>query len=179
MLTLRYLPMLAVVLAATAFSYVADGNYTISDDYVVKFSGRGANGTFGELEGRVAFDPAALASSAIDVSVATATIATGNSTKDAHARGESWLHAEAYPRIRFVSEAFAKTSSGFTATGALTLRGVTREVTLPFTFEPRAGGGTFRGTLTVDREDYGIEGSFGQAMVADEFEIELVVPVKG
>ena len=41
------------------------------------------------------------------------------------------------------------------------------------------GGGTFRGALTVDRGDDGIEGAFGQFVVGDEVAVELVVPVEG
>ena len=175
----RLLAFLSVLALASGFYVVADGTYAIAEDYAVRFDTRAASGTFTGLAGEVVFDPNALEDSRIDVTVQTATISTGNATKDGHARGEAWFDAATYPTIGFESAAFAKTRDGYTASGELTLRGVTRAVTLPFTFEEEEGGGVFRGTMTVDRKDYGIEGSFGQALVGDEVVVELVVPVRG
>ena len=138
-------PVAVITLAAATLIIPT---YEIADDYAVRFDTRGAEGTFSELEGSIAFDPDDLPGSRFDVSVAAATIETGNDVKDGHARGENRLNAEAHPRIRFASRAFAKTAEGYDVTGDLTLRGVTEEVTIPFTFE----GDVFAGSLTVDRE---------------------------
>lgn len=170
--TLLVAPAILVTLAAATVSVPT---YEIADDYAVRFDTRGAEGTFSELEGSIAFDPDDLPGSRFDVSVAAATIQTGNDVKDGHARGENWLHAEAHPRIRFASTAFAKTAEGYDVTGDLTLRGVTEEVTIPFTF----GSDVFAGSLTVDREAFGIEGPFlFGGMVGDEVAVELRVPVR-
>lgn len=174
------LPAFAAFVTLTAAIPCASGTYAIADGYAVRFSGRGASGTFAELTGAIRFDTAALDAAAIDVAVATASIATGNATKDGHARGASWLDAAAYPVIRIRSTAFAKAEDGYVMAAELTLHGQTRPVEIPFTFTPRPDdGGTFRGAFTVDREDYGIEGPFGQFVVADELDVELVVPVVG
>ena len=170
-------------LAAAALCYAAvalPSDYAIADDYAVRFETRAAEGTFSGLTGTVRFDPEALGASLLDVTVDVSTISTGNETKDGHARGEAWFDAATYPTIGFRSTAFAKTPDGYVVEGQLTMRGVTRAVELPFAFEPDAagGGGTFRGGLTVDRGDYGIEGSFGQFVVGDEVAVELVVPVR-
>ena len=167
-------------LLAVAAAVAPRTDYAVADDYAVRFDTRAAAGTFRGLAGTVRFDPADLDGSLLDVTVDVATVSTGNSRKDGHARGAAWFDAATYPTIGFRSTAFAKTDAGYAATGQLTMRGVTREVTLPFAFEPAAAGagGTFRGSLVVDRHDYGIEGSFGQFAVGDEVEVELVVPVR-
>lgn len=171
---------IALTLLAYSLAAAADlpTEWAIADDYAVRFDTRAAEGTFGGLRGEITFDPEDLTSALVDVTVDVATISTGNATKDGHARGEAWFDAETYPTIGLRAAAFAKTADGYVARGELTLRGVTREVTVPFAFEPAdGGGGTFRGAFAVDRKAYGIEGSFGQFAVGDEVAIEWVVPV--
>jgi polyisoprenoid-binding protein YceI len=153
-------------------------NYTITDDYVIAFDGSGAEGTFRGLSGNIVFDPDDLGSARMDVSVDAATIATGNTTKDRHARGEAWFDVEHYPKITYVATDFEPTAEGYVANGTLTLHGVSKAKPLPFTFEPSADGGTFTGRMTVDREEFGIEGPWLAFTVGDEFVVKLRVPVE-
>lgn len=167
--------LLSIAIVCMSFGVYSFQNYEISDDYAIKFSTNGAKGTFSDLMGTVAFDPENLDGSKFDVSVSTASIETGNKTQNKHARGDSWLNAEANPRISFVSSAFAKTNGGYAVTGSLTINGVTKTVNIPFLFEES----TFTGALTVAREDYGIDGPFlVGGLVGDEVEVSLRVPVQ-
>ena len=174
------LPLL-IVLPLLLFSMAAITEviheWTIRDDYQVRFSGKAASGTFSDLAGELIFSADDLANSRIDVSVSVETIDTGNATKDKHARGESWFDAEKYPEIRFTSTDFKKQASGYLATGQLTLHGVTKTVELPFNFIPGDNGGVFAGSLTVNRKDYGIDGNAFSWLVGKEFEVSLKVPV--
>ena len=150
-------------------------SYTIAPDYAIRFDTRGAEGTFTGLTGTVVFDEDDLAGARFDVTVDATTISTGNATKDRHARGDNWFDVERYPEIGFESAAFAKTADGYAVTGSLEMHGVEREVTIPFTFEDDV----FAGALTVDREDYGIDGPFLiGGTVGDEVAITLRVPVE-
>ncbi|MEM1216980.1 MAG: YceI family protein [Bacteroidota bacterium] len=151
-------------------------SYQIAEDYSIQFSGRGANGTFSGLSGTIIFDPQNLATAKMDVSVDATTIETGNSLKDKHARGEDWFDVAQYPTITFASNSFSATDAkNYVVNGTLTLHGTARKVSIPFSFE----NNTFRGSITVNREDYGIDGPFISFTVADEFDVELVVPVTG
>lgn len=152
-------------------------SWNISDDYSIRFSGRGAEGTFRGLTGTVDFDPQDLDNSRMDVRIDVKTIDTGNSTKNRHAKGDSWFDAEKYPQIRFRSKRFSRANAAYIVTGDLTLHGTTREVRIPFTFSEHANGGLFEGKFTIEREEYGIEGPLLSFTVDDEFEIELRVPV--
>jgi len=107
--------------------------------------------------------------------VETASISTGNKTKDKHARGGSWLDAEAFPRIGFQSKSFVKTDAGYSVEGQLNIHGVSKTVSIPFTFSDNV----FSGRLTVVREDYGIEGPFlFGGLVGDEIRVLLRIPVE-
>jgi polyisoprenoid-binding protein YceI len=162
--------------AFTTYDYIT---WSIAKDYKIRFSGSGAQGTFDNLQGEVRFNQNDVSQSMMDVSVDVNTIDTGNSLKDKHARSDDWFDAEQFPKIKFRSTTFAKKVNGYSVTGDLTLHGTTKRVTIPFTFEITAQGGTFVGGLTINREDYGIEGPWLRgAFVGEEFEIDLRVPVK-
>jgi polyisoprenoid-binding protein YceI len=149
-------------------------DWNISADYAVRFSATKAEGTFDKLQGSIQFDPSTPSAAKFDVWVETATISTGNNTKDKHARGSSWLDAEQYPRIGFKSSNFQKTDKGYQVKGKLSIHGITKEVSIPFTFKDQV----FAGSLTVNRQDYGIEGPFlFGSLVGDEIAIVLRVPV--
>ena len=166
------------IFALTAFTFDYATSWNISDDYSIKFSGRGANGTFTGLQGTIHFAEDDLAAANMNVSVDVNSIDTGNKTKDKHARGESWFYAEKYPRIQFKSNKFTPTDAGYTVQGDLTMRGVTKSVTIPFDFKRTNNGGEFTGEVTINREDFGIEGPFFSFTVSDEFLVELKVPVQ-
>jgi len=151
--------------------------WNISEDYSIKFDGTKAAGTFQGLAGTIIFDENDLVNSKFDVSVQVNTISTGNKRKDGHAKGESWFNAEEFPTIEFESSSFLKTNTGYEVEGDLTLRGVTKQIGIPFVFTGTESSGLFEGTFTVNREDYGIEGSFGAFLVGDDFEVTLKVPV--
>lgn len=161
----------------TAFTNGYVSNWNIQDDYTIKFSGRGANGTFSGLQGTIQFAADDLATAKMDVNVKVNTIDTGNKTKDKHARGESWFYAEKYPQIQFESTKFEQVEDSYLVTGDLTLRGVTKSVAIPFDFKQNDQGGEFTGEVTINRQDFGIEGPFLAFAVSDEFLVKLKVPV--
>jgi len=175
---MRLLPtasLLAISLFCMSFGYYSLNTYEISEDYAIKFSTRGVEGTFSDLNGSIAFDASNLATSSFDVAVATSTIETGNNTQNKHARGDNWLDAEAFPSISFKSSAFAKTPKGYSVSGDLTIHGVTQKVSIPFTFKNKV----FEGAISVPREAFGIDGPFlFGSMVGDEVEVSLRVPVQ-
>jgi polyisoprenoid-binding protein YceI len=121
-------------------------------------------GRFNEYEGTIAMDPASIESTMkIDAKIKTASVDTGVQKRDDHLRTADFFEAEKYPEITFVSKKVAKKGSGYGVTGDLTIRGVTKEVTLdaevlgtttnPFTKTPTAGL-ELKGK--VNRKDYGI-----------------------
>lgn len=145
----------------------------ISSDYALKFSTRSTDGTFSGLSGTVVFEPSDLANAKFDVSVDAKTIDTGMKKKDEHARGSDWLDADNFPAIRFVSSSFEKSGENYNVSGTLSMHGTSKQVTIPFQYTD----GIFSGTFTVNRTDFGINGSGMKAsFVGDEIEITFRVP---
>jgi polyisoprenoid-binding protein YceI len=151
-------------------------NWVIAPGYSVKWSTTGdAAGIFKTMSGTIQFDEANLSTASFDVSIDVASLNTGNGLMNTHAKSAEYLDAAKFPKIAFVSTKVVKKGTAYEATGSLTMHGVTKLLTMPFTFQQTGAGGTFHATFTVNRVQFGI-GKSGD--VDDNISIELTVPVK-
>ncbi|MEM7549891.1 MAG: YceI family protein [Bacteroidota bacterium] len=174
---------LGKILVITFLNTIAFNSFSqewkIKEDYTVKFSGTGSEGTFRGLRGQITFDPSSLDDASINVSVDASTIDTGNKTKNKHARGDSWLDVENYPTISFQSSGIKPSDDGsYMLTGMFDFHGFQKEETFSFTFTETAEGGVLEGRLVINREEYGIEGPLFGFFVDDEFQVDLQIPLK-
>lgn len=119
-------------------------------------------GTFSDFDGSVVADGKKPENSSVQFAIKTASINTGNSARDEHLRGKDFFETDKYPEITFKSTKVTKRKNGFTAIGNLTMHGVTKQVSLPFTVTgPQKG---FKGELhmgvetsiALNRKDYGL-----------------------
>jgi len=123
---------------------------------------------------------------AISFEAAIASISTGNEQRDTHLKSEEFFDASNFPTLSFVSNSFTKKAgSNYTLTGNLTLKGVTKEVTLDVEF-----GGTmtdfygqfkagFEISGTINRSEFGLTWSAvteaGGVVVSDEVKLHMAV----
>ena len=100
--------------------------------------------------------------STVEVVIQAASIDTGDRSRDEHLRGPDFLDVVQYPEIRYTSSAVLPDGDRWAVAGVLTVKAVTREVTLSVEFcgsqpDPwdnlRAG---FLATTEIDREDFDI-----------------------
>lgn len=120
----------------------------------------------GEFEGRfkrfnptITFAPDDLAHARFAVEIDATSAETGEADRDNTLKGKDFFAVSQWPAAHFETQSFRATGAGgFEATGKLTLRNVTREVRLPFTFKPAADGRTavLAGGTTIRRLDYGV-----------------------
>ena len=158
-----------------AFSVVHNQAWSISEDHVVKFSGKYASGSFRSLKGSIVFDEKHPDDAKFDVQIEVTSIETGNKLKNKHAQGEKWFNAEKFPLIHFVSKEVKKTNKGYEITGELEIKGVKKRLTIPFSFEEKNNAGVFKGTFKVNRKDFGIGKTKGKA--SDFTTLDVTVPV--
>ena len=85
-------------------------------------------GTFGQFEGTV--DEANGTVDAVTVEIDVASLNSGSAQRDGHLKGADFFDAEKFPKATFALTRFTKAGDEVTAIGDLTLRGVTRPVTL-------------------------------------------------
>ncbi len=99
-----------------------------------------------------------LAASTAEVTIKTASISTGTADRDAHLRGEDFFDAENHPDMTFRSTSF----DGDTLVGDLTIKGVTKPVTLDVDFGGVATDpwgnekAAFEATGEIDRTAWGL-----------------------
>jgi len=106
------------------------------------------------------FSPDNLAASKLDVTVEMTSLDTGDKERDDTLRGTDLFAVAKYPQAHFVSTQITKTASGYDAVGKLTLRGVSRDLHVPFTFraanEQGKSVGYLAGKTTLKRLDFGV-----------------------
>ena len=143
-------------------------------------------GAFDEFSGTATVDGANLSNSTVTVVVKTASVNTRNAQRDGHLRSDDFLAVDEYPEITFVSTGARQISEAeLELSGDLTIKGVTRSVTVPFTYEgsaqdpygnQRVG---FAGAVTINRKEYGITWNAaletGGVLVGDKVVLELEV----
>lgn len=145
------------------------------------------------VSGTVVFDPAQPAALSGAISLASASLTVPNGTMQEHLHSAGWLDVGTYPEIRFVVESVGDVvTDGATtraqATGSLTLKGVTRSLTVPITVTHLPGkladrtNGALQGDLLVLRASFSIPRSAfnimpGQATdkVAETVELSLAL----
>jgi polyisoprenoid-binding protein YceI len=178
----------------TAPATLADlaGTWTIDASHTrIGFVARHAmvtkvRGAFNQFQGSAVVDAEDFTKSTAALTIKTASIDTRNEQRDGHLRSNDFLAMEEFPEITFVSTGVTQTGpTGLELTGDLTIKGVTRAVTVPFDFEglatdpfgnQRAG---FEGAVTINRKDYGITWNAaletGGVLVSDKIVLEFDV----
>jgi polyisoprenoid-binding protein YceI len=135
-------------------------------------------GTFSGVQATLVFDPENPAANSVEATIPTATINTANERRDRHLKNEDFFLVETYPTITFKSTRWTKTGAQtYDVTGDLTIKDVTKPVTLRTTFlgsGPGARGGQVGGweaTTTINRQEFGV--SYTNPALGDEVEIEI------
>lgn len=170
----KYLTVVSVLIMS-AYSFVTISSWRIVDGYQIRFDGKYGHGSFNKMEGNIRFDPVNPAESRFEVSVDVASIDTGIELKNKHAKSEKWFDADRYPRIRFISKSVSRTDTGFVVLGELELKGVKKDIAIPFGFRSTGGDPLFYGKFKVNRGDFGIGKATGKE--SDSTAVEVSVPV--
>jgi polyisoprenoid-binding protein YceI len=127
-------------------------------------------GRFSDVEGEIVISDADPSKSSVTATIKSASIDTRTTQRDDHLRSADFLDAANFPEITFRSTRITGDKSEFKVTGNLTIRGVTREVTLDVTNEGSTkdpwGGDriAFSATTKIDRRDFGL--TWNQAIEA-------------
>ena len=167
------------------------GDYTIDPSHTrLGFVARHAmvtkvRGQFEEFSGTAHVDTTNPADSKVELTIKTASVSTGNADRDGHLTSADFFDAEANPEIRFVSTDVVRDGSEWTITGDLTIKGVTRSVTIPFeetgTAQDPFGNVRvgFEGDVTVNRKDWGLTWNAaletGGVLVSEKIKLEFDV----
>ncbi len=116
-----------------ADKYVADKAHTNIGFTVKHMVIATVPGKFQEYDIEFMFDEKDLSKSSVKATIKTASIFTDDQKRDEHLRSADFFDAVNYPELTFVSNNISKKGEGYVAKGTLTIRGISREIELPFT----------------------------------------------
>jgi polyisoprenoid-binding protein YceI len=115
------------------------------------------SGTFRRWDAAIAFDPKNLAGSRVTASIDVASAATGDPDRDQALPTAAFLAAARFPKATFTAHAFKDLGGGrYAAIGQLTLRGVTKPLTLPFSLAISGARARMKASLALNRLAFGV-----------------------
>ena len=143
-------------------------------------------GAFDDVEVHLQVDAEQPDRSTVRVRIGAASVNTRNRQRDDHLRSADFFDVERHPDITFVSTSIEEIDQGgFVLSGDLTIRGITKQITVPVDFtgvakdpfgEVRAG---FEGRRRVNRRDFGLEWNVpldaGGVLVSEKIELTYEV----
>ena len=158
MLSARTLLVSSVVsLFAATSALAADAHYTLDPakstlEYQFTQAGAQNKGKFTKYT--VTLDVTGDTPSKLDVVVEMNSLDTGDKERDDTLKSADLFSVAKFPQSRFTSTQIIKTAGGYDAVGKLTIRGVSKDVHVPFTFRPAEGA--LIGKTTIKRLDFGV-----------------------
>lgn len=125
--------------------------------FSVQWSSEPFAANFKSWKADIDFDPADLAHARADVTIALGSETSDEPDFDEGLKGALGFQVAQFPSAHFVTTGFAHQSGDrYIATGKLSLHGMTKDVTLPFSLTLEGGHAHMKGTAQVIRTDYGV-----------------------
>jgi polyisoprenoid-binding protein YceI len=187
----RRLAVLALVAVLPAPASLAADTYVIDKahseaTFQVRHIVTRVRGNFADISGTIQADAAKPEASSVEFSVKTASIDTGAPDRDKHLRSADFFEVEKFPEMTFKSSRIKPVGKDrYEVTGTFTLRGVSKELTLPVAFlgfakdpwgNEKAG---FETSVTLNRKDFGMVWNKvldnGGALLGDEVYVSVNV----
>lgn len=139
-------------------------------------------GRFKEFTGTIHYDDKDVTKSSVEFTAKVESIDTGVEPRNRHLRTADFFEVEKYPEMTFKSTRVERKGKGYVLHGDLTLKGVTKQVMLPFTITGaiKDGQGNTRfgvdAQTTINRRDYGI--NWGKPLEGGGIDVGNEVTIK-
>lgn len=154
--------------------------FTVRHMVIAKVSGK-----FKDFSGTILYDEKDMTRSSVSVIIKVASIDTDNERRDNHLRSADFFDAENHPDITFESKKIDRRNGSYVAIGNLTIRGIAKQIELPFKILGKISdsrGNTRIGVeaeTSINRFDYGVKWDKtldgGGLVVSNEVELNLTV----
>ena len=126
-----------------------------STDFSVKFILGTCKGTFDAPKGGAIFDPNNLNASAFNLTIAANSFKTNSDGRDKDMKSDKYFDVAKYPNIHFKSSKIEKKGDQYQVIGTLTIRDISKTVTLPFDTKKNSDGSyAVSSTFDINRLDY-------------------------
>ena len=150
--------LLVLILAGNFFagrSSLIVQSYKVS--FVIENAGLDVDGSFASMTADITFNPDDLNNASISASVDVSSVKTGIDLRDKHLLGREYFNAEKFPAIKLQSKNIRATAKNrYAGTFILTIRGISKEVEIPFTAGKKGQNLVMKADFPVNRLDYGV-----------------------
>ena len=172
--------------SAAAATWTIDPSHSVVELAVTHMMFSTVKGRFANVSGTIVLNESDLSASSVTAEIDAASIDTREPQRDGHLRSPDFLAVESFPTITFASTGVVpRGRNQFVLVGDLTIRGVTREVSLEAELNGKGAdpwGGQragFTATTTIDRKEFGLTWNqaleAGGVLVSDRVKIALEI----
>jgi polyisoprenoid-binding protein YceI len=163
-------PLLARAQASSSDVYIVDQaassvSFTLQGSAIFKVK---KDGYFKNFSGLVSYDPARPADTRVDLTVVADSVDMHNSEHSQLVKSAQFFDVDHFPTLHFASATTTMQPDGtLSVTGDMTIRGVTKRMTIPVTLRRPPGdgmapGAAFDSTFQIDRTEFGLLGSVSE-----------------
>jgi polyisoprenoid-binding protein YceI len=170
--------------AADPAAYKVDPDHS-GVGFTIRHFVSNVSGRFKDFDGVLKYDKANPAASSVSFTVQAKSIDTDNDDRDNHLRSPDFFDVEKFPTLTFTSTSVkAADADTLEVTGDLTIKGVTKKVTIPVDIlgsvkTPRGEKAGFETSFKLDRKEYGITWNraldTGGAVLGDDVKVNISI----
>lgn len=185
---MKFLIQMIAILALAAGVNAAELNQFVPGKsqiaFVSKQMGVSVDGHFGKFDVQLAFDPAKAEAGKLHVDIDLGSIDAGSLDANNEVKGKDWLDIAAFPKASFTATSVKALGGGrYEARGPLSIKGVKRDMVIPFTVRNEGTGAWLEGGFILSRLQFKIGGGvWGDTdTVADNIQVKFklfVIPKK-
>ncbi len=169
--------LLAAPLASQAATLVPAGSEVT---FVAKQIGVPLDGRFRKFDAQIALDPKQPQAGKVSFGIDLASVSMGPET-DAELVKPEWFGTAKFPRATFVSTAIKPTAPGkYEVTGKLTIKGISRDLTVPVQLAASGANTVATGGFTLQRLAFKVgEGDWSDtSVVANDVQVKFKLNLK-
>jgi polyisoprenoid-binding protein YceI len=181
---LAVLALTASAATAQTSTWIPDKSHSEVDFSVLHLSLTNVRGRFNLSDGAIEVNDADISKSSVKMTIDVSSEDSGSSGRDSALKGSSFFDIEQFPTATFVSTSVAKTATGLAVNGNLTVKGITKPVTL----NVEGPNGPVKGmdnklhagwsaTTTLNRTDFQLGSSYPAAAIGDDVKLEIDMEV--
>jgi polyisoprenoid-binding protein YceI len=178
------LALAASLAVAQTSTWVPDKAHSSVDFTILHMGLSNVRGHFGNIGGSITLDEADISKSKVNVTIDVTTVDTGVSMRDNDLKSENFFDVAKFPTATFESTSVAKSGSGLTVSGNLTLHGVTKPVVLqvegptgPIPGMDKKPHSGFSATTIVSRTAFGLGTKYPTNMLGDDVKLNIDLDV--
>lgn len=172
--TISTLGFIAFTILATSLAWMPLAHYEVSDGYSIDFKSKDPSGSFKTMSGTVEFDENDVEATQFNLKIDVKSISTGNGMMNKKSQIDEWFNAEKYPYAKFKSTKVTKKGTELSIVGDLTIKGITKQYTIPATYFTSGNKVTFKGTFNVNRIEFKV--GHKSDVVPDLMKVSFQVP---